>query len=122
MNHHIYEWASITTVKYAAGTNTPLLTKLTRNIPYCSPHSDGRVGATRFDTLVVFAFFEFLFQIRYLAFSPASGVLVPSNNMCLFKDLIEQDGATVVNPISLSVLIDIDDHVDMTVMSLNLGD
>ena len=85
---------------------------------YCSPHSHRQIGATKFDTLSIFYFYEYLFPIWYSVFSPASGVLVPISKICLLKYLIEKDGATEVN--LLVVLIDVDDHAENTAMNPNL--
>ena len=65
---HFYESSKITASKYAAGINTSLLKKLIRDISSRSPHSDGLIGSTIFDTLVVLAFFEFYLQYIMLYF------------------------------------------------------
>ena len=116
-----YEWWKIEIAKHVAGTNTPLLTKFRRDISSCSPNSYGQIGATRFDTLVVVAFFDFLFPILYLVFLPALGVLVTISETCFLKDLIEKDETTEVNPIALVVMTAKDNHVDKTYMNPNLG-
>ena len=116
-----YGWSNVYAENHTEVTNMTLLAKLKRETSSCYPHSYGRVGVTRFNALAVFAFFEFLFLIRNLVFSPTSGVLVHVSDTPLFKDMKDQDGVTVVNPTDLVVLIATDDHMDKTVMNPKLG-
>ena len=52
-----------------------------------------------------------------MIYSPTSGVFGPINKMKFFKNLREQDGASIVNPIAVAVIIVTDDRVYKTVMS-----
>ena len=102
------------------GTTISLLENLRREMLSRSPHSDGRIGSTIFDTLAVPAFFEFLFPIRYAIFLLTSGIFVPFSDMWLFHDLREKDRASIVNPVALTVLIATDDYVGKKVLNPGL--
>ena len=56
------EWCKISAEKYTAGNNMQLLTKLRRDTSCFSPHEDGKMRATRFDALAIFALLNFYSQ------------------------------------------------------------
>ena len=72
-----HEWTKISLGKCTVEDNITMLTRFRIETPFFSPHTDGNIGGTMFDTLSIFAFLEFLLPIQYLIFSPAPGTLVP---------------------------------------------
>ena len=59
----------ITVIKYVVGNNKVLLAQLRRYIIFYSPLLVGKVVETRFNTLSILAFLEFMYPIRITVFS-----------------------------------------------------
>ena len=58
-------------MKYVAGNNKVLLVKLRRDIASHSPLLAEKVVATRFDTLGILTFLEFICPIRITVLTPS---------------------------------------------------
>ena len=71
--------------------------------------------------MTVPASFGCLLLARHTIFSPASGLFVSLRDRHLLYDLREQDGASVVIPTALTVLIVADNHEVKTALIPGLG-
>ena len=65
----IAEWLLVAIAKYIARTDEALLARLRRNIQSIIPTEAGILGNPRVDTLVVTAFIELIYPVKYAIFS-----------------------------------------------------
>ena len=63
-----YKWIQITIAKYVTGNDKALLAKLRRDISSYLPLLVGKVVVTRFDTLAIPAFLEFVYSMIFTVF------------------------------------------------------
>ena len=98
-----------------------LLAKLRRDISSHSPLSVEKVVATRFDTLAILAFLEFMYPIRIAVFILGQELLSPACNIFLFGEIWEKEGEPKMNPIVLVILVATAECLDKIVLNLGLG-
>ena len=99
------------------GDKTTLLARFSRETSYCSPRTYEKIGGTRFGTLAIFMFLDFLLPVRRLIFLSTSGMLVPISHVFLLHEMRERDRVNAINPIALAVAIVTVCHVDKIVKS-----
>ena len=104
-----------------AGNNKALLAKLRRDSSFYSLLSVGKVVATRFDTLVILAFLEFMYSIRFVVFISGQGLLSPVYNIFLFSKIWEKERKPKINPISSVILVATTEHLDKIVLNPGSG-
>ena len=77
--------------------------------------------ATRFDMLVIPAFLEFIYFIRFAVFMPKDGLLTHASNIFLFNPIKEKKGKPKMNLIVLAIAMTTREYLDKTVLNLGSG-
>ena len=104
---------------YIAAEDKTLLAKLRRNTFSYLPLSAGKIAVTRFDTLAIPIFLEFIYLIRFAVLTLRDGLLTPACDLFTFELIREKEEESKMNLIVLAIMVATKEYLDKIV--LNLG-
>ena len=85
------KWLLVSIVKYITRPNEFILAKLRRDIQSLTPMDVGILGNPRVDTLVVTAFLELMYPVKYAIFSTNKNLQeLGLSDLLLFKDYLKE--------------------------------
>ena len=96
-----------------------MLTKLRRDIASYLQLLIKKIAVMMFNSLVILAFLEFFYAIRFVVFLTSTGLLAPVYDSSLFNGICKKEGEPILNPIALIVIVITDNYINK--MALNPG-